>query len=206
MSLSASGPFRSDFALLLESAQKLANWIAQQQDGIEIKSSNSSQMPGLFFDLAIEHHVGIVQLVTARIYGSAFALLRPQFEAIVRGIWFQLCATQSEINRFIAKDELDLNTGEMLLAIEQKPDFGEQIFSNLKKKSWNAMNGYTHGGMHQVARRVDNNIIEPNYDTEEVIEVLKASGFFGLMGLLQIARLSGDIKLSNEVQNMIASK
>jgi len=61
------------------------------------------------------------------------------------------------------------------------------------------MNGYTHGGMHQVARRLKGNSIEPNYDPDEVIEVVKASGLLALMALLQIARLASNGNIEQEV-------
>ena len=97
------------------------------------------------------------------------------------------------------KDDLPLNFGQMIDAIEGHRDFADKVLSGVKKSTWTAMNGYTHGGMHQIARRIKGNSIEPNYEPEEVIEVLKASGFFALMALLQIARLAGKGELEKEV-------
>jgi len=53
--------------------------------------------------------------------------------------------------------------------------------------------------MHQIARRVKGGSIEPNYEPEEVIEVLKASGLFALMALLQIGRLASNDKVIGDV-------
>ena len=76
---------------------------------------------------------------------------------------------------------------------------GKFQLSKLKKNAWKAMNGYTHGGLHQIARRMKSGNIQPNYESEEVIEVLKMSGFLSLMATLQIALLAENVDLEKEV-------
>jgi hypothetical protein len=131
--------------------------------------------------------------------GSAFALIRAQFETLVRALWLQLCATPEELQAFAASDQRPLKFGPMVMAIESHPSFEGKVLSGIKLHAWKAMNGYTHGGMHQVARRIKSGSIEPNYEPEEVIEVLKASGYFALMALQQIARIASDEALASEV-------
>jgi len=206
MPLNMPPPLREDVAAVLKSAQDLVHWIAERQDGLEVKSGNATRVPAILLDLVLEHHVGITHLVTGRMNGSAFALVRGQFEALVRALWLQLCATPEEVDAFVEKDSLPLNFGEMLDAIEQHNDFADKVLSGIKKSVWKAMNGYTHGGMHQVARRVKEGSIEPNYEPEEVIEVLKAAGLFALMGLLQIGRLAGNDKVIEDVNNRLNGK
>ena len=87
----------------------------------------------------------------------------------------------------------------MLDVIEQHADFGDKVLSCYKIEGWKAMNGYTHGGMHQVARRVKAASIEPNYQPEEIIEALKSSGLFALLALLQIGRLAKNEEVIAEV-------
>ncbi|MEI6804784.1 MAG: hypothetical protein WCK83_16620 [Burkholderiales bacterium] len=199
MTLPSPPPLRDDVASTLASAQELVNWIAIRQDGQEVRTGNSTRIPALLLDLALEHHVGIVHLVTGRMNGPAFALIRTEFEAYVRAVWLHLCAKPQELKAFVEKDTLPLKFGQMIEAIESQKDFVDKVLSGLKKSTWTAMSGYTHGGMHQVARRVKGGSIEPNYESDEVIEVLKVSGFFALMALRQIARLAGDGDLEKEV-------
>lgn len=135
----------------------------------------------------------------ARIYGSAFALLRVEFEAFIRATWLQLCATPDELADFERNDTLNLTFGQMINAIEQHQDFQYKVLSVLKQNAWRAMNGYTHGGLHQVVRRMKNGNIQPNYEPEEVVEVLKASGYLALQSLLQIARLAENTDLEEEI-------
>jgi len=203
MPLQEPPPLRDDVAAVLHSAQQLVTWIAERQDGLEVKTANAIRVPGVLFDLCLEHHVGIVHLVHGRVNGSAFALIRSQFESLVRGLWLHLCASAEELQQFVEKDRLPLNFGEMLEVIEQHPDFGDKVLSQYKIEGWKAMNGYTHGGMHQIARRVKATSIEPNYQPEEIIEVLKASGLFALLALLQIGRLASNEKVIAEVSERL---
>lgn len=204
MQLDHPPPLRDDVASVLKSAQDLAHWIAERQDGLEIKSENSTRVPGVLLDLCIEHQVGIAHLVTGRMNGSAFALVRPQFEALVRALWLCLCASAKEIQSFIHADELPLNFGQLVEAIEKHGDFDSKVLSGIKKEGWKAMHGYTHGGVHQIARRVKEKSIEPNYEPEEIIEVLKTSGTFALMALQQIGRLAGNEQVIADVSKRLS--
>lgn len=53
------------------------------------------------------------------------------------------------------------------------------------------MSSYTHGGFQQIARRVKDKSIDPNYTDEEIIEVLKLSQAFALMAFIQIVLVAG---------------
>ncbi len=67
------------------------------------------------------------------------------------------------------RDTLPRNFGQMIDAIEQHSSFGDKVMSGIKSEGWRAMHGYTHGGMHQIARRIEAGSIEPNYELEEII-------------------------------------
>jgi hypothetical protein len=190
----------------LDSAQDLHHWIAERQDSIEIPRKPATLIPGLLFDLAIEHHVAIVNLAGARMNGSAFALLRAALEALVRGAWLQRCATPEQLNAFVTKEELPTPFGALIDGIEAHADFNDKMLSQLKYSSWKGMNSYTHGGMLQLGRRIKGDTIEPNFGPEEVIEVLKASGTFALLALRQIAHLANDDALPKEINGMLEGK
>lgn len=77
----------------------------------------------------------------------------------------------------------------MLEDLEKQPAFAEQVLSQIKRRTWKAMCGYTHvGGLH-VQRWVTSDGIEPNYSAEEVREALRfadivvALSVIGTLGL-----------------------
>lgn len=183
----------------LEQAQLLVGWINTNLLGVEVKGDHRHRVPAQLFDLAIEHHAGIIQLLACRIYASAFALVRPEFECFVRGAWLHHCASEDELGGFLERDVIPLTFGHLIAAVEEKPEFPKGILSSVKDEAWKAMNGYTHGGIHQVSRRMQGDYIEPDFEDDALLEVIRFSGAMALLALGQIASLAGRKDLWDEV-------
>ena len=183
----------------LAEAQLRVSWIAEQLGGVEVKGDHRHRVPAQLFDLAIEHHSGIIQLLASRIYASALALIRPEFECFVRGAWLHHCSSDDELGAFLEKDVIPLTFGKLIAAIEEKPEFPNGILSGVKDSAWKAMNGYTHGGIHQVSRRMKGDYIEPDFEDDALLEVLRFSGAIALLALGQIASLAARKDIWDEV-------
>ncbi|MEO6972004.1 MAG: hypothetical protein ABI135_01085 [Rhodoferax sp.] len=203
MTLQNLPPLPEELQQALSDGKDLCQWIAERQNNIEIPPQGASLVSGLLFDLAIEHHVGIVHLASAQINGPTFALLRAAMEALVRGAWLQRCATPEQVEAFVANETLRLNFGELVNAVEAHVEFSDKALSQLKLNSWTAMNSYAHGGMLQLGRRIKGGTIQPNFSPGEVVEVLKASGTFALFALRQIAFLAEHEALFREVDERL---
>ena len=125
-----------------------------------------------FIDQAIEHHAAILLLMRSGFDGSAFALTRAVTEILTRGVWFTTCATDERVKKFVEKDKIDPNYGEMSEAIDKT--CGLDYFTEFKRQSWKALNSYTHTGMLQIGRRFNGSTLAPYYKDAEKIEVLRA--------------------------------
>ncbi|QPI72206.1 DUF6988 family protein [Sphingobium sp. Cam5-1] len=174
----------------LESACGQITWIRENLVGIELKGDHRHRIPAQLFDLAIEHGSGIHNLIGANICASAFALVRSEFECFVRGAWLHHCASDAEIETFSAKDRIDPTFGELIDAVEQKPGFDSKFLSNVKDSAMKAMHGYTHGGIHQVSRRLDGDYIEPCFEDGALLEVIQFSATMALIAFGQTAALA----------------
>ena len=179
-----------DVKAALEKAREQIVWIRTNLGGIEMKGDHRHRIPAQLFDLAIEHGSGIVHLISGQICASAFALVRSEFECFVRGAWLHHCASDAEIETFIAKDRIDPKLFELIKAVEQHPGFDSKFLSNVKDSAWKAMNGYTHGGIHQVSRRLDGDYIEPSFEDDALLEVIQFSATMALIAFGQIAALA----------------
>lgn len=163
-------------------------------------ASERVRASGGCFMIATDHHHGIVVLLGSELYASAFALLRVAFEAYVRGEWLSLCATDAGVGDFLRGKEPPC-FGQLLKAIEETPGFQQQVLSQIKKKSWDAMCGYTHtGGLH-VQRWMTAEGIEPNYSRSEVLEVLKFADIIASLSVLGALTLAGDEHMAQTVLN-----
>src|SRR5437660_3501072 len=112
-------------------------------------------------------------LIRSGLVGSAFALARSIVEALYRGLWINFCATEAEVKRFADKDEIAHSMTQLAKAIDEKYH-AEGFFEDLKRRSWNALNSYTHTGMLQLGRRFTGHDVKPAYTDAQVSEITTA--------------------------------
>jgi hypothetical protein len=183
---------------LIDKSEKLIHWLDSRIDGLEVSSEERIRIVAGCLDTALEHHKAILLLISRTFFGSAFALVRLLFEAYVRGLWLNRCASAAELELFKA-EKLEKNFGVLIEEIEKIDGFKEGVLSATKLKSWKPMNSYTHSGFMQIARRNTASTIEPNYTEEEVLEALNFSAAIGLLSALEIANLAKNEGLMNSI-------
>lgn len=183
---------------LLKESEELIHWLDKSLDGVEIKADTRWRLAMGCLDIALEHQKAIVLLVSQALYGSAFSLVRPIFEAYVRGVWLHRCASEADLERF-KSDRLDKTFAILIEDIEKLDGFERCVLSATKTKSWNAMNSYTHSGYLQIVRRNMEATIEPNYAEGEIMEALDFANAVGLLSAVETALLSASEQLAYSV-------
>jgi hypothetical protein len=134
----------------------------------------------------IEHHEAMLLLIRNNKNGSAFALARSVFESMFRGMWFQMCATNAQLEYFETNDELPLdatgkqmNMPKMASAIDaattHDPNDPNDFFTDLKNRGWKSLCSYTHSGVLQLGRRFTGEKAEPCYRDDEIVEITTSS-------------------------------
>ena len=170
-------------------------------DGREVGTSDRNRVAGGLFHLSLEHH-GAIQLLISnkpyQHYGSAYALLRPQFEGFVRGVWFHHCANEQELKNFIDNCEPP-GIDKLILAIETVPGYEEGLLKATKRNVWKIMCSYTHGGFIQVASRNTATEITANYSDAQVSELVSGACSITLLVAVTFARLLNNETLANEI-------
>lgn len=128
--------------------------------------------PGLHFELAfqsallsMEHAMASMLLLQSEMEAPGMALLRPQFESLVRVIWLVYAASEAQVEKLAMPlteatarrgDDLPM-LSEMLKRLEGTPDAPAHIVAQLqayKDITWKALNSFTHGGIHPLAKYV----------------------------------------------------
>lgn len=136
---------------ILES-QKWIELSSLAMDGVDFPSSNRANISVSLLHLSMGHQRGIHTLVDKGIDGSAFALLRPQFEAYVRGLWFSRCSKDTDVSNFISGKEPP-KIKQLIANIETTDGYKNGALGRKKSKLWKYLNDLTHGGFFQVASR-----------------------------------------------------
>lgn len=177
-------------------------WISSRLPRMEVPGDHRHRIPAQLLDLSLDHAAAIVALIATGRHASAFALVRCQFECLVRGAWLHFRATDQEIEQFVEKDEIRPTMAVLIEALESAPPFEDKLLSFVKERTWGPMNGYTHGGIHQVSRRLQGDYIKPLFVDESLLEVLQFTGLMALVAFGEITAIAGRDDLKDEAQAM----
>ena len=192
---------------LRHAIEKSGNWMVQSSslaDGLDIGSSVRNRTAASLFHICTEHQQAVHTLTEHGLMGSAFALLRPQFEAYVCGVWYHRCASDVNISAFVKGAEPP-KIRELLSDIGNLTDFNSQSLISTKNAVWGVLNEFTHGGSVQVRARVTANEIVRNYKNEHVIGMLRWSVIFSLLGYVGMATIAENDLLANNLRDKFHS-
>jgi hypothetical protein len=165
---------------------------------LDVPNNNRTRAAGSCFAIAQEHHHAIVRLIEWKLFAAAFALVRSEFEAYIRGEWLLHCASDTVVEAFLrGKEPPKIDC--LLSELEMLDIFNEKVLSSVKGKSWKSMCAYAHtGGLHvQRWNTVDG--IEANYARDEILEILMFAEVFSSLAVIGIVRLAGDDELAVRV-------
>lgn len=167
----------------------LTDWVASCLNGLTIEGLRNNkrlQMAMGCQHLAIEHSQAIITLVDNELHGSALALQRPLFEAVVRGVWLRYTATSHEVDE-AAKGmfpDFQTMTSNSPKSTNQSHDPPLQV---LKQRWWSRLCSYTHGGPEQFLARLDHTGVRASYPNGQVLEAMRWSDIGQLFAGIQMA-------------------
>ena len=124
-----------------------------------------------YWALVVDYHEGMLGLMRQKLYSSAFALLRPTMEALIRAHVI-LFKPQNVVENIIA-DRYSTDFGKVGAEIDaafgyKRDGAGEGLFEGFLEDK-NVLHSFTHSGMPQLERRFNGADLEVNFDHEEVI-------------------------------------
>lgn len=147
--------------------------------------------------LAIEHSDSILRLLISGFHTSAFALVRPQFESLLRGVWLMYAATDEwvltlsqPISPQTAANDADAPmVGEMLIELKSRAPAHAALIAQLddfQRQGNKALSNYTHGGLHALSRSAE------GFPPQLVFNVLRISNAVTLLTGQMLTILSGN--------------
>lgn len=157
--------------------------------------------------LSAEHGTAAVVLIGHGLYPSAYTLLRPQVESLVRGIWLLYVASETWVEKLSEPLTVEsagrANEGpmlaEMLKHLEASHSAPGPIVAQLKACRdvlWKGLNSYAHGGLHPLSRVLTGYPAELTYD-----QVRNANALVALAAQLS-SILTGDPEAMKPVRRM----
>lgn len=123
--------------------------------------------------LIFDHYKAILSAVQNAFYGSAFALVRPVVESLVRA-HVAVKGSQDDVRR-LQSDEYRTNLESIGPWIDREFQTDTLFTKFLNEKARKALHSYTHGGVSQLARRFNGQNLTPRYADGEIVEVIRVS-------------------------------
>lgn len=183
----------------LKNAAQLMSSLDTKLDGLKVKGGADARVSAALLHLSLEHFGAIVVLLQHQLSGSAAALVRLQYEALIRGMYFYQCASESEAESFFAGAEPP-KIKVMIERLEKKPGFTSGIFSRVHLREWKAMNSYTHGGSAQVQRGYSGSDLANHYSESDRLDILKAAKGMALVAAAHAAIACGSLEIARELK------
>jgi hypothetical protein len=125
-----------------------------------------------YWSLVFDFHRGVLCLLSNKLYGSAFALVRPIVETTVRA-HVAIMGSNEDVER-LKSDDYRTN----LATIGNEIDTAfrtETFFETFLAGARAALHSYTHAGTMQLSRRFAGHNLEANYEEGEIIEIIRTS-------------------------------
>jgi len=122
-----------------------------------------------YWALLFDFHKGILDLIANDICGSAFALLRPLLEALVRA-HLAVRGSADDLER-LQQDDYRTNFVTVGPWIDREFDTGN-LFTKFLEDARLALHSFTHAGISQLGRRFEGHSLTPTYREAEVVEVI----------------------------------
>lgn len=155
--------------------------------------------------LSMEHAAASLLLIQNGFFPSAFSMMRPQYESLVRGVWLLYAASETWVAKLSEPLTLEnakranegLGLAEMLNELEssaQSPKAIVEQFKEYKNASWKVMNSYAHGGLHPLSR------ILSGYPAELTADAMRNSNAIVALAGQLASILTGDANTMGPVR------
>ena len=186
-------------------SKKLHHTISKKLDGRiipDLPENHHLQLTSASLASARDHAMATTLLIEYGCDGSALALQRVCFEAVVRSLWLYELATPKWTD-----DPANARQGRKYLEDAAKDKFPSiykmlegmetSIFLNIFKERYlHEWNSYTHGGMKQLLGKLSTEGLDVNYNHADIKQALTFSDLCFIISSILTAKLCGDLELA----------
>lgn len=196
-----------DLGQIIRRSGELTDLIASAWQSTQLPDEPRSRAAEGLCSLVIEHAVSIQSLIDAR-PASAIALMRPQFEGLVRAVWAKHAASDSYLDRLLAPLNMQSQQAakklpgvvEMLAGLEKSgPRGAAALLTRARARLGDGLNSYIHGGIHPFARRRD------GYPIRFLVDMQKNSNALSILTLIVLEEISVDPDITGFLTGFLAA-
>ena len=175
----------------LSKAIDKANDLATRLNGRRINGDYRSRVAATCFAVSQQHHNSILILLSRNppLQATAFALLRPLVESVIRGLWLSHIATDTQVEDYV-NSGTKLDMASMMKKLDSVTEL--TAFQSIYKDNWSSLSAYTHTGELQVQPWFKTNDIEPSYSEAEISELIRLSGLTAELAFQAVVAITSE--------------
>ena len=163
----------------LERAQQMHRSVSEALVG-DYATDMRGSLFAAFVSVCMSHHEAITLLVmNERLTGSALALCRPLVEAACRGLYVAYEADDRQLESIAKGAEPYPPFKQLIAMLDARLSVGN-LFAQYSEV-WKSLNDFTHGGVFQLATRIDEYGNVGTHHTDETTVVLLRGSTSALM-------------------------
>jgi hypothetical protein len=185
-----------ELALARKLGDQLAELVVQRE---ECPDDDRNILLMAFWALIFDFHKGILTEIESQRCGSAFALVRPCIEALVRA---HVAVKGSDEDLKKLRDDTYQTDFDKIGQWMDKEFATEKLFTNFIGGAQAALHSFTHAGLSQIGRRFDGHNLKPSYDHGEILEVIRSTTSAAWMVTNLVTIHLGFVKEANKAQNL----
>lgn len=179
------------FAAALDASVELATVIGAAWESTPAFSEDRHRAAQGLCAISLHHGQAVLSLLPA-LPASAIALVRPQYESLVRAVWAMHAATDAQLQRLLAPLTIEGQQAakklpgvpEMLEGLETAgPRGAATLLGRARERLNDGLNSFVHGGIHPFARH------QAGYPIGLLMDVLKNSNAMGMLTLHVLSAL-----------------
>lgn len=181
-------------ALLLPESDALYGDIKEALSSFELHEPDSRELATIALcQVAFEHGAALRGLIANGLAISGVALLRVQFEALVRAVWVLHVATDAQVDRLTAPLTPEGEQGaknlpsilRMIEGVEKSgPPGSGQMFRRFHDRLSNGLNSFVHAGIHAIHRQL------APYPIPLLCDVVKNSNAVAMLTVIVMSELA----------------
>lgn len=181
---------------------EIGNNILNVTNGMKVPNVERAMLSIMMHSIVFDSQRAIFDLVKLGHFTSALALLRVLFEAHVRGLWINSCASDKQIYDF-KKDALKSSKNpkntlffdEMVQDIERARPHLNGSLTKFKQSHWKGLNSLTHSGIMQCQYSFDNGEMRKILPETRSEMLMDFSNRFAIGSLADVGKITNDIEV-----------
>lgn len=166
--------------------------------------SRKSEASRIACSISIEHSISIKRLIDLKLFTSAIALIRLQYEAVVRSQWIYHVASDSEVAKVwneLTPETVDAGNklpmlSDMIKSLDNS-SLSPSILNMLKEckeYSWKPTSSFIHCGIHAVHRH------DRGYPLLLIEQNIRQSNSLLFISAMMLAQLAQNQQVAHEVR------